>query len=205
MSFLCKFMSNPTKAEHDAVDHVLRYLAGKPNMGLKYARVDDRDYVLKAYSDSDHCSDRSRRSQTGHMMFIGPHLVGFRSTRQPTVSLSSSESEYVAASYASREVKYFRGFMEEIGLLDRRPTRLHIDNKSAVSWLKHSPIHIEARKHISIRRRFTEEMVENKEIELTGSFEWVATTQNPADFLTKPLAVKAFVTWRDKLMVTVDV
>ncbi len=117
--------------------------------------------------------------------------------RLPTVTLSSAESEYVAASFAAREAMYFRDLMRELGFKRHVPTIIHCDNQSAITWLS-NPCKATERKHISIRRRYIdrEELQERKEIK----FRWIKSTANPADFLTKPIDVQNFLKFRSQFM-----
>ncbi|GJY95598.1 integrase, catalytic region, zinc finger, CCHC-type containing protein [Tanacetum coccineum] len=94
-----RYQSKPTKKHLEAVKRVFRYLQGTINMGLWYPK--DTAMALTAYADADHagCQD-TRRSTSGSAQFLGDKLVSWSSKKQTSTSISSTEAEYIAMSYA---------------------------------------------------------------------------------------------------------
>jgi hypothetical protein len=123
--------------------------------------------------------------------------VSWSSQRQKTVSSSSTEAEYIAASDAAKEAIWLLGFLNEIlrasGALEQKGVKLHIDNASALR-LRNPEFHGRT-KHINIRHHFIREHVEN------GSIipEWIPGQDNVADILTKALARPKFEIFRKEL------
>ena len=127
---------------------------------------------------------------------VDTNLVSFKSQRMPSVTLSSTESEMVAASFATKECLYFRQTLAEMGARQKEATTIFIDNQSTIRWME-NPIRQTERKHIAIRRMFNEEMQERKEC----NYEYINTKLNPADYLTKgSQTVDAFKVFRAKFM-----
>ena len=62
---LSQYMSKPTKAHLDLAKHVLRYLKGTMNIGLKFTKSND-PLKLTGYCDSDWGSSDDRHSTTGY-------------------------------------------------------------------------------------------------------------------------------------------
>ncbi len=59
---------------------------------------------LVGFVDFDFAGDRDRRrSLTGYLFTIGACAVSWKATLQPTVALSSTEAEYMAATEAIKE------------------------------------------------------------------------------------------------------
>nr|GEY58281.1 hypothetical protein [Tanacetum cinerariifolium] len=78
------------------VKRILRYLKGKPHLGLWYPK--DSPFNLVAYSDSDYAgASLDRKSTTGGCQFLGCRLISWQCNKQIVVSTSSTEAEYVAA------------------------------------------------------------------------------------------------------------
>nr|GEZ94128.1 hypothetical protein [Tanacetum cinerariifolium] len=76
---------------------IFRYLKGTINLGLWYLK--DSGFDLTAYSDTDHAGCHlDRKSTSGSVQFLGDKLVCWSSKKQNYVSISSTESEYVAVS-----------------------------------------------------------------------------------------------------------
>ena len=82
-------------------------------MGLFYSRTED--YKLLGYSDSDWCGDvDDRNSTSGYMFFMGETAFTWYSKKQPVVSLSTCEAEYVAASYCVCHAIWLRRLIHEL-------------------------------------------------------------------------------------------
>ncbi|KAG9080793.1 hypothetical protein FRC06_006157, partial [Ceratobasidium sp. 370] len=101
---------------------------------------------------------------------------------QLTVSLSSTEAEYVAAASAAREMVWLRQYLSELGFLPEGPTTLLTDNQSSMALAK-NPGHHQNTKHIRVKHHFIWEMIELHEADL----KYVPTDEQVADVLTKPL------------------
>jgi competence CoiA-like predicted nuclease len=71
---------------------------------------------------------------------------------------------------------------------------LKCDNRSTIVMCKNS-VHHERSKHIDIKLHFIRELVANNSVEL----EYVSTTEQKADILTKTLPVTEFLTMRRKI------
>ena len=70
VSKLGAFMQQADEEHMKAIDHVLAYLAGTPDVGLTYRRSGFRSLVLRAYSDASFADkgqtgDGRRRSHSG--------------------------------------------------------------------------------------------------------------------------------------------
>ncbi|XP_070035122.1 uncharacterized mitochondrial protein AtMg00810-like [Nicotiana tomentosiformis] len=83
--------------------HLLRYLKGTPDFGLFCSN--SADFSLKAYSNSDWaaCPD-TRKSVSSLCIFLGDSLVGWKSKKQPVISLFSAEADYRVVSKVVAEL-----------------------------------------------------------------------------------------------------
>jgi hypothetical protein len=78
-----------------AAKRALRYLKGTVEMGVFYKRVDVDELV--AYTDSDYAGDiDDRRSTSGYVFLLSGGAVAWASKKQPVVTLSTTEAEFVA-------------------------------------------------------------------------------------------------------------
>ena len=67
------------------------------SLGLFYSKVED--YKLVGYSDSDWCGDiDDRKSTSSYVFFMGNTTFTWLSKKQPIVTLTTCEAEYVGAS-----------------------------------------------------------------------------------------------------------
>jgi len=86
-----------------AAKHVLRYLQGTSLLGITYRPPPLR---LQGYSDTDWAGDiDARRSTTGYIVMLNNGTIAWKSCRQPTVVLLTMESEYMALTKATKELK----------------------------------------------------------------------------------------------------
>uniref|UniRef100_A0A3Q7IN47 Reverse transcriptase Ty1/copia-type domain-containing protein n=1 Tax=Solanum lycopersicum TaxID=4081 RepID=A0A3Q7IN47_SOLLC len=69
--------------------------------------------LVTGYSDSDYAGDvDTRRSMTGYVFTLGGSVVSWKATLQPTVTLSTTEAEYMALTEAAKEGIWLKGLSE---------------------------------------------------------------------------------------------
>ncbi|KAM1041865.1 hypothetical protein ACFX2I_030945 [Malus domestica] len=86
-------MQSPQKSHYEAALRILKYLKGTPGQGMMFPS--QNSLKLRAYCDSDWARcPTTRCSTTGYCVFLGNSLISWKSKRQKTVSLSSTEAEY---------------------------------------------------------------------------------------------------------------
>jgi hypothetical protein len=113
---LCRFISNPGKQHWKAAQRVLAYLSGTVDRGLSYGEQEKRADLLIGYSDADWAGDPdTRRSTTGYIFTLAGGPIAWKSKLQKSSALSSVEAEYIAACSTSREAKWIRQLLSEIG------------------------------------------------------------------------------------------
>ena len=191
VGYLSRALSCPTEELESSALRVLRYLGAHRDLGLFYDHCDDS---LVGRSDSDWAV---KHSTTGFVFTFCRAAISWGSKRQKSIALSSCEAEIVAASEAAKEATYFGRFLEELGEGSGSPVELGVDNQAARD-LAYNPEHHERTKHIDRRHFFIREKVEEGVITVP----YVNTDDNIADFFTKPLDVKKFRAFRDRIMNT---
>ena len=103
---------------------------------------------------------------------------------QPTVPLSTAESETAAAVTATCDIIWFRNTLEELGFPQAAPTTLFSDNASMIAMAtRYSGNHKRIR-HFMTKVNFLIQHVEDSLIDIVH----LAGEDMPADILTKPLA-----------------
>lgn len=121
-------------------------------------------------------------------------VISWRSVKQNTVALSSTEAEYMALSNAAQEALFLRHLCEELGIEQKNPTIIHCDNQSAIK-LANNPQSISRTRHIDIKYHFIREKVNEGSIKI----EYCPTELMKADMLTKSLGQTLFMKHRNAL------
>lgn len=181
---LARYMSTPRQGAWTAAVQVLKYLNQTAENVLRLGNRKDMDQPVVTYTDANWASEKEtgRRSTSGSMTFIYGSLVSWKSQGQKCVSLSALESEFVAASEASRELLFFKHLLRELGLSDKTPLLL-TDSLGCVQVSKDAAKHWKL-KHIDTRYNFVRDHVQAEEIEIRH----IGTKDNLADILTKPVS-----------------
>ena len=176
---LSQFTSAPSTAHSQATFRILCYLKQAPGSGLFFPA--NSSLQLKAFSDSDWagCLD-IRCSITGFSIYLGDSLVSWRSKKQPTVSRSSSETEYRALATTTCELQWLTYLLNDLHVSANQPALLYYDNQSALQIAANKVFH-EHTKHIDINCHLVREKVQSGLIKLLP----VASPQQLADIFTK--------------------
>lgn len=191
-----RFLERPTIVHEKAAKRILRYLKRTLNVGILY--LSSETCKLRAYSDADYagCLD-TRRSTSGYAFILGKGVISWGSERQKSVSLSTTESEYMAASGCVRELVWLRKILYEILDENKFKIVLFMDNQSAIRLIKNPEFH-KRTKHIDVRYHFIREKFERDHFTL----EHVSTKEMIADVFTKALPAPQFNFLIKKLGVT---
>ena len=143
---------------------------------------------MEGYCDSDYAGDLdTRRSTTGFVFTFCGAAISWSSKLQPTVAVSTTEAEYMAAAQAVKEALWLRKLIMEFEL-QFGTMRIYSDNQGAIKLLKH-PVASVKSKHIDVIHHFARERVARKEVQ----FEYISTDLMIADCMTKALAASKFV------------
>ncbi|BBG99703.1 Far-red impaired responsive family protein, partial [Prunus dulcis] len=155
---VAQYMSAPRTSHMIAVKRILRYIKGTLDFGLTLC-PQSSPARLTAYSDADWagCPD-SRRSTTGYLIYLGNNLISWCSKKQPTVSRSSTESEYRSLAHACAETTWLSYLLVELGVHLQFPITLHCDNLSA-TYLAANPVFHARTRHIELDYHFVREKV----------------------------------------------
>ncbi|GJR45098.1 retrovirus-related pol polyprotein from transposon TNT 1-94 [Tanacetum coccineum] len=183
-------MSSDTKLTKDeeceSVDSTkYRGMIGTTHLGLWYPKGTGIETIV--YADSDHAGDYvDRKSTSGICTFVGCCLTSWFSKKQTALAISTTEAEYISAGKACQQALWMKQALIDYDVqLDDVP--IMCDNKGAIDLSK-NPVQHSRTKHIEIRHHFLRDNVQKGHI----SIEKVASVDNIADILTKPLKRESF-------------
>src|SRR5882724_8080542 len=185
--FLSQANKDPRQRDWDAAKRVLRYLKGTRNMGIVYRRDPDEaltghDHAVPwGYCDTNYAEDAwDRRSTSGYVFMLAGGPISWKSKKQPSVSLSTTEAEYYVLSIACQEAIWLKQLCQELQMNFNEPINVYMDNTGVVA-LSDNPVLHNQSKHIDIRWHFMWDLIWSKSICTSH----IPGTQNGADFLTK--------------------
>ncbi|CAA7269926.1 unnamed protein product [Cyclocybe aegerita] len=166
--------------EHwEAVKRIFRYLSGTKELWLSFGG-DMKGLV--GFADADGSMAEDHHMISGYAFLLHGGAVSWSAKRQEIISLSTTESEYVAATQATKEALWLRSLVSELFAIDLDTTTLFSDNQSAIALTKDHQYHART-KHIDIRFHFIRWIVEKGSIRLV----YCPTGEMVADTLTKAL------------------
>jgi hypothetical protein len=158
---LSQFHVEPRHEHWIAAKHVLRYIRGTLNYGLRY--TSSTDIQLHGFTNSDWAGSAEDRSTSGMCFSMGSVMISCR--KQKFVALSTAEAEYIAACEACTEAVWLRKLIS--GLFHQVPdsTVIYCDNQSCIRLSEH-PVFHERSKHIEIKYYFIRDKVQEGEVKL---------------------------------------
>jgi len=187
--------TNPGPDHQRALERVFRYLRATSGKQLVFGQGTLGGSTLLGYTDTNWASDvNDRKSTSGYVFKLAGAAVSWSSKKQTSITLSSTEVEYIAGAHTAKEAIWLRQLLSELGLNTSSPTILHIDNQSAIAIARNPEFH-DRTKHIDVRYHFLRQVVEDKSIELA----YIPTGDQVADALTKGLPPASFGKFREEM------
>eukprot|EP00956_Cyclotella_meneghiniana_P004202 scaffold5163_cov49-Cyclotella_meneghiniana.AAC.3 len=215
----------PSKYHYHAVRHAIKYLYITRKDGIYFwrptPRLDLPDHPLPpsnvayhgpvpeqatrpthgpmephCYTDSNwaNCM-RTRRSTTGVNLQVAGGSVGYKTRLQPTVALSSTEAEFMAACEAGKMLLYIRSILWDLGVPQQAASIIYEDN-DACTAMANAQKPTSRTRHMDIRYFALSDWVEQDLMTL----ERIHTSVNIADHFTKPLERTLFYRHVDYIM-----
>ena len=87
----------------------------------------DGTWQIVAFCDSNFAGDKDNRiSVTGFCIYIGKCLISWKSRGQKSMTLSSTEVEYVAVSEVCMEIMFIRQVLEFLGVKVNYPITVNL-------------------------------------------------------------------------------
>lgn len=112
---LSHYASNPSKEHHTAVIHIWKYLSSTLNLGIFYSSSGNG---LQGYIDADWAGPHSTgtASTSGYVFKLANGPISWTSKKQTSISLSSTEAEYITISLTTQEVLWLQLILSELDI-----------------------------------------------------------------------------------------
>ena len=194
VSVLARQVHAPTARHMALLKRILRFVSGTVSNGLKYPRsvkLLPRSLVAAVDADWGGCKE-TRKSTSGWIIAVNGALVIWRTRKQTIIATSSAEAEYIALFDYAKHVSWMRKLYWEV--MSKRPwperevkfeaTPIKIDSTAATALAMSKQVSARS-KHIDLKYHFVKAALGSGLIVLND----VASKDNPADMLTKILAL----------------
>ena len=174
-----RFSTKPGLPHWEAVKQIFRYLKGTKDLWQSYG---GKKKELIGYADADGNMAEDRHAISGYAFLLHGGAVSWSAKRQEIISLSTTESEYIAATYAAKEALWLRSLLSQTFDINLESTILFSDNQSAIALTQDHQYHART-KHINIQFHFICWIVENGSLRLV----YCPTDEMVANTFTKAL------------------
>ena len=194
VSMLSQFLETPRTTHLKATKRVLCYLSGTRHLKL----VLGGNSTVAGFSDADWASHLHRHSISGFTYFVGLGAVSWSAKKQPIITLSSTEAEYVALTHAVKDIIWIHKLLKDLSFLHSLslPTTFYCDNQGAIRLSTNATFHGRT-KHIDVHFHFIRQTISSGHISLV----YVPTGGMTADIFTKALDRVKFERFRTNLNV----
>jgi hypothetical protein len=184
MNRLASYTTNPSLQHVTTLKRILRYLAGTKDLGITYSKAttNSNDNSFIGFADAAFANHNNHKSTSEYVFLAAGGAITWKSKKQITIALSSTEAEYVALSEAAQEACWLRNLFEELGYPQELPVIIKGDNDGSIAMAKNQQFHNRS-KHIAIRWHWVRELVQQRLI----TIENCRDPQQTADILTKAL------------------
>ncbi len=119
ISVVSQHMANPSLEHWIAVKRIFQYLQGTLQFKLHFRGLSPQDVV--GYYDADWAGDlEDKRSTTWFVFMMGGGATSWSSKRQPIITLSTTEVEYMASTQATKEAIWMTKLMKELGYMKEK-------------------------------------------------------------------------------------
>ncbi|GKB75431.1 hypothetical protein Tco_0942326 [Tanacetum coccineum] len=134
-----RFQQNPGDDHWTAVKNIQKYLRNTKDMFLVYGGDMKQELRVSCYTDVGYLTDANdMKSQTGYVFILNGGAVDWKSTKQSIFATSSTDTQYIAAFDASKEVVWIRKFIFGLGVVPtiEEPINMYFDNTGAIAIAK---------------------------------------------------------------------
>ena len=185
---LSKHLGKPTMSHVEAVIYCMNYVWNTRFKAYKIHPLIAALWILEAMCDSDYSGDKdSRLSISGYVIWLMKVAIAWKSKAQKSVTLSSTEAEYVAITECVQEVLFVKQVLSTMGIQVQLPITVYVGNVGAIFVAKNASTKGRT-KHIDIRYHFIRELIEDGTITIV----FVRSEDNASDIFTKNVTRATF-------------
>jgi hypothetical protein len=161
---VCQYLHAPIIVHLTAVKRILGFVKGTLKVGLQILK--SPSMLVSGFYDADWAGCLDDRQSIGRFaIFLGSNLESSSPHKQPTVSRSSTEAEYMAIVNATTEIMWIQTLLQELSIQHTSVVSLLCDNLST-TYLSANPVFHARTKHIEVDYHFVRERVARKQLDI---------------------------------------
>ena len=163
MNRLVSYAANPSLQHFAALKQVLWYLAGTKNHSINYSKstTNTNNNFFFGFADAAFANHDDHKSTSGYVFLASGGAITWKSKKQMTIALSSTEAEYVALFEVACEACWLRNLYQELSYLQEYPIIIKGDDDGSIAMAKNHSWS----KHIVIQWHWVHDLVEQQLIE----------------------------------------
>lgn len=178
-------LANPTLSDYKAMQHVVKYLRRKPDIGIILGRTGELRFY--AHTDASHTDWEDSKSTEGNVWYLAGSPVMWSTKKQTITANSTTVAEWCALDQPSRDAMWLNKIARSFMLPEQRPTEIYTDNINSQLLLSKKGGK-SANRWLNLRYFFVKDAVAQGHVEIHR----VNTKRNAADGFTKALAKDQF-------------
>ncbi|GKV53318.1 hypothetical protein SLEP1_g59850, partial [Rubroshorea leprosula] len=157
VSLISRYLEHPKELHLQTAKRIFRYLCGTADSRLFYKKGDQTDRT--DFANNDYAGDLDDRKNTsGFVFMLGFGAISWSSKKQPIVTLSTIEAEYVATTSCACQAIWLRRVLKELEMNQHEATSIYYDNNSTIKLSRNLVLHGRS-KHIRVRYHFLRNLV----------------------------------------------
>ena len=176
---LTQYGSNPVQSHLNTPTHVLCYLRATQAHQFTYGQNDSSKLI--AYSNSDWAANTDTCcSMTGFCFIFTGACVSWTTHKQCTVTLSSTEAEYMAFTACAKHAKWTISLLQQLDFDVDLLLEIFSDSLGARA-IAENPTHHDQTKHTDIQHHYIQDHIPDGTLHISP----ISSKDNIADVLTK--------------------
>ena len=193
-SHLVIFMMNPGLYHFDAANHVIVYLNYTQKVGIQYSAhavttSNTTSDCFMTASDAALDDHPDCHSSKNYLATLYDRSIDWRASKQKTVTISSTESEFLAISEAGKTLQWWRWLFKTIDLDLKHHLFIKCNNMQTIHILCKDDPSIQTKlRHVDIYQHWLRQETQSKHVLI----DWIPISQMPANGLTNILTSQCF-------------
>jgi hypothetical protein len=194
---LSKVADGATEGHWKELLRTISYTVKTKDIALKIKPTKESSiFYLEGISDSNYAEDKETRiSVFGYVIYLCGSPIAWKSKSGKSVTLSSTEAEYVGISEVAKEILFVKQILEGVGIVINYPITIKCDNIGAI-YLSNNYSTSQRTKHIDTRFHFVRGYVEENILKIV----FVRSEDNDADIFTKNVTEELFKKHSEKFL-----